>query len=160
MSIGNNIKIARAAAGLTQKELALKCDLAEITIRQYETGKREPRMTQIQKIATALGCTSSFLLSSGNHDKVTEWGLVNNQFVSDLDGVMVALVDIYGKVQAMEDKENNLLYYIIGENDSSFILYKEDIHALYSAVKGFLPPLIKRIKELSAEIPEYQKKDE
>ena len=107
MSIGNNIKIARAAAGLTQKELALKCDLAEITIRQYETGKREPRMTQIQKIATALGCTSSFLLSSGNHDKVTEWGLVNNQFVSDLDGVMVALVDIYGKVQAMEDKENN-----------------------------------------------------
>lgn len=42
-SIGNNIKAARSATGLTQKELASRCDVAEITICQYETNKREPK---------------------------------------------------------------------------------------------------------------------
>lgn len=56
MTIGEKIRVYRTTiAGLTQKELAEKAGCAEITIRQYETGKRQPRLEQLQKIADAIG---------------------------------------------------------------------------------------------------------
>ncbi len=54
-NIGENIRKFRKKANLTQKELAEKCGLAEITIRQYETGKRTPKTEILAKIADALG---------------------------------------------------------------------------------------------------------
>ena len=55
MDIGEQIKTLRKKIGYTQKQLAEKCGMAEITIRQYELNKREPRQETIEKIATALG---------------------------------------------------------------------------------------------------------
>ena len=52
--IGENIKRVRGKKGMTQKELAEKCNLATITIRQYESGKREPKTETLYKIAKAL----------------------------------------------------------------------------------------------------------
>lgn len=52
--IGENIKRVREEKGMTQKELAEKCNLAVITIRQYESGKREPKQRTLNKIAKAL----------------------------------------------------------------------------------------------------------
>lgn len=52
--IGENIKRVREKKGMTQKELAEKCNLATITIRQYESGKREPKTRTLNKIAKAL----------------------------------------------------------------------------------------------------------
>lgn len=159
MSIGRNIKLARASAGMTQKELASKCKVAEITIRQYETGKREPRMSQIEKIASVLGCSTSFLLSSDPPQDIVEWGHGEN--INDLDGIIVALVDLYGTVKAVEDKANDSVYYVVGENEDAFILYNDDIYALYHSVLGFMSPIIKRIKELSAQKNniEYRKEE-
>lgn len=54
MNIGKNIKDARRNAGLTQEQLAKKCNLATITIRQYELGKREPKLEQLSSLASAL----------------------------------------------------------------------------------------------------------
>ncbi|MDE6880201.1 MAG: helix-turn-helix domain-containing protein [Oscillospiraceae bacterium] len=54
MDIGMHIKAARRNAGLTQEQLAKKCNLATITIRQYELGKREPKMEQLSSLADAL----------------------------------------------------------------------------------------------------------
>lgn len=61
MSISENIRRFRKEARLTQKELAAKCGFAEITIRQYETEKREPRAEQLKKIADALGISPAEL---------------------------------------------------------------------------------------------------
>ena len=58
MSISENIRFFRKEANLTQKDLARKCGLAEITIRQYESGKREPRSSQLAKIAGALNISA------------------------------------------------------------------------------------------------------
>lgn len=55
MTIGDRIKAARNATKLTQKELATKSGIAEITIRQYESNKRQPRLEYLDKIAEALG---------------------------------------------------------------------------------------------------------
>lgn len=52
--IGNKIKQFRKEKGLTQKELAAKLGVAEITIRKYESGDREPKLDQLEKIASAL----------------------------------------------------------------------------------------------------------
>lgn len=62
MNIGERIKTARKKAGLTQAQLAEKTGVATITIRQYELGKRQPRIEQLRKIASALGLYISDLV--------------------------------------------------------------------------------------------------
>lgn len=54
MAVGDNIKYYRKLRGLTQEELAKACGLKEITIRQYEAGKRQPRIEQLAIIAGVL----------------------------------------------------------------------------------------------------------
>ena len=54
MTTGEQIKSDRIKAGYTQKKLADLSGVAEITIRQYESGKREPRNEQLIKIAQTL----------------------------------------------------------------------------------------------------------
>ena len=72
MNYGDSIKNARKKAGLTQKELAEKAGLAEITIRQYETNKREPRSESLKKIATALEIPLSALLDENYKEELNE----------------------------------------------------------------------------------------
>ena len=54
MTTGEKIKLKRKEKGLTQERLASMSDLACITIQQYEGGRRQPQVAQLQKIATAL----------------------------------------------------------------------------------------------------------
>ena len=61
--IGRKIKSIRRAAKLTQKQLGLALGVAEITVRQYENGQRQPKIETLQRIATALGVDISELLS-------------------------------------------------------------------------------------------------
>jgi len=63
MGFGPFIKAARKRAGLTQEQLAEKCGLATITIRQYERGVREPRYEQLKSIASALEIEVTDLVS-------------------------------------------------------------------------------------------------
>ena len=61
MTIGQRVQAARREKGLTQKELATKLGLATGSIQQYELGKRQPRLEQLQAIAAALGVSISYL---------------------------------------------------------------------------------------------------
>lgn len=72
MDIGQRIKAARKAIGLTQDQLAQKSGVATITIRQYETGKRQPRIEQLQAIADALNISLDDLLNIGKLPTKTE----------------------------------------------------------------------------------------
>ncbi len=54
MNIGEKIKKYRKETGLTQKQLAEKIGRKEITIRKYESGEREPRISVINDICEAL----------------------------------------------------------------------------------------------------------
>ena len=56
MSIAENIKHLRKQKQMTQKNLAEKSGLAEITIRQYESGKYVPKMESVYKLRKALDC--------------------------------------------------------------------------------------------------------
>lgn len=57
MTIGEQIKTIRKYHNLTQKELAGFARIAVVTLQQYESGKRQPRLEQLQKIASVFGGT-------------------------------------------------------------------------------------------------------
>lgn len=54
MSSSEKIKRLRKENGFTQKQLADLTGIAEITIRQYEAGKYEPKLDKLRRIAAAL----------------------------------------------------------------------------------------------------------
>lgn len=54
VSTGEKIKQTRIQQGLTQKQLAEKCNMYESQIRKYEAGKVNPKIETLQKIANAL----------------------------------------------------------------------------------------------------------
>lgn len=69
MTVGERIRVYRKIAGLTQKQLGELSETSETTIKQYETGKRQPRIEQLQKIAPVLKMSVSDLLGAAQHNK-------------------------------------------------------------------------------------------
>ena len=52
---GKKLKEIRERKGLTQDELAIKTGLHLTTIGKYEIDSREPKATQLKRLADALG---------------------------------------------------------------------------------------------------------
>ncbi|RJO74133.1 XRE family transcriptional regulator [Nocardia panacis] len=61
--IAATLRVARARRGITQEQLATLSTLAPQTISRFERGRREPRVSQLMRIAAALGTTPSELLA-------------------------------------------------------------------------------------------------
>lgn len=57
-----NLKDARISAGLSQKDVAEQLGVAKSTYSLYESGKREPDVSRIKKLAEVLGVSSDALL--------------------------------------------------------------------------------------------------
>lgn len=74
MTTGELIKQARISKGLTQKQLADKCHMADSAIRKYESGKVIPKLETRQRIATALNISTQELMSTSelNAEKFTQ----------------------------------------------------------------------------------------
>lgn len=72
MTIGEKIKEYRKKVGFTQKQLAAKCELAEITIRQYESGKREPSFERLFLIAEKLHVSVTDLIDEDKFNCAAE----------------------------------------------------------------------------------------
>lgn len=60
----NNIREIRKARGITMKVLGVKVGVAESTISQYETGKRQPDNETLLRLAEALDTTVGYLLGA------------------------------------------------------------------------------------------------
>ena len=61
MTIGERIKAARKAKGLTQKQLGELCGINEANIRKYESNRQRPKIETLSKIARALGTDPYYL---------------------------------------------------------------------------------------------------
>jgi len=66
---GKRIKEERKKVGMTQKKLAELAHIAVITLQQYEAGKRQPRLEQLQSISKALG-VHLYVLLGGDEDGI------------------------------------------------------------------------------------------
>ena len=62
----NRIRELRQEKGLTQKELGLKLELAESTISLYESGKREPDIATLIRLADFFEVSTDYLLNRVN----------------------------------------------------------------------------------------------
>lgn len=96
MKIGDVIKQKRKEAGLTQEALAQKVGCATITIRQYEAGKREPSISTLQDIATALDLEIFDLLPDDQNAKDPFDGLPEDvkEYVLSISGKNDTLKEI------------------------------------------------------------------
>lgn len=56
-----NLRRAREVAGISQEELAERCELHRTEVSLLERGGREPRLGTMVKLATALGTTPETL---------------------------------------------------------------------------------------------------
>lgn len=136
MSYGQNIKAARKKRGLTQDQLAKKCDLATITIQQYELEKREPRTEYLERIAGALNISLSDLTNlSIEYDQKGE--------IKSMSGYAEDLKAIIGEDRSIE------------ETDSA--KDKENICKLFNMLNSAgRQKALERVQELT-EIPRYKK---
>ena len=58
------IRKHRELAGLTQAEAAKKLDISVDSIRRYESGEREPRASDLMRMAQLFGCSIDDLVKS------------------------------------------------------------------------------------------------
>ena len=63
-----NLRRARKAAGVSQEELAERCELHRTEVSLLERGGREPRLGTLIKLATALGTTAEALVTGISWD--------------------------------------------------------------------------------------------
>lgn len=48
--------------GITQEELAKKVDKSKKTVSNWETGRRSPQATDLEKLSKLFGCSTDYLL--------------------------------------------------------------------------------------------------
>jgi len=65
MNVGQRIKSARQALGLSQSDLADLTDVSQPTVANWEKGSHAPRHATLSKIAGALKSTPASLLETG-----------------------------------------------------------------------------------------------
>ena len=73
MNTAEKIKFKREQKQLTKKQLAEMCDTTYQNIYQYETGKRNPKLSTLKKIATALDEDVFYFLDVDNENMVDKF---------------------------------------------------------------------------------------
>lgn len=63
MSIGEQLKKARSAAGLTQEELAFKADISRNYVSLLELDAKSPTVQVLLRICRALGVRASSIIA-------------------------------------------------------------------------------------------------
>jgi transcriptional regulator with XRE-family HTH domain len=69
MNYGKGIRIARALAGVRQKQLAKLADVDPSHISLIEKGKREPSLDLLERLSSALGIPQDLLVLLSTEDK-------------------------------------------------------------------------------------------
>ena len=63
MNIGQKLKLARDAVGYTLKKASKESDIGDSSISEFENGKREPKFSQLSKLAEVYRRTIEFFLT-------------------------------------------------------------------------------------------------
>ena len=70
VALGQRLRQLREARGLTQEELAEQAGMHRAVPGHYERGDREPGISQVWRLADALGVTIQELLDGVEHPPV------------------------------------------------------------------------------------------
>ena len=124
IEIGRNIKTARIAAGLTQEELAKKCGLATITIRQYESGKRGLNVKQLDHVARAIGIDWADLVPDPVPSEEEYAAEEDREIIRNIRPHLSALDQLSNEESALKILLNSMGYDIIKTKGNYFFTYE------------------------------------
>ncbi|WP_282804672.1 helix-turn-helix domain-containing protein [Clostridium tetani] len=135
MKVGENIKKYRKKKGLTQKELAKKINLSEISIRRYEKNINTPTIEVLNKIAEALEVPVSALIdepfSQALLNKIIKNITSNDPIkeISDLTNIDISylLYTYSSNAEFSLDTERKLLSLLSNLNKHDLKLLYDDI---------------------------------
>ena len=141
--IGKRIKNCRKELGMTQKDLAQKIGCAEITIRQYESGRNAPKIDTRIAIAKALGVSYDALFRPFGEETDYMFEMAAKYNESELIGKALADMDV---VTLTDDKKHMRMY---GDSPSEYI----DMNAAeYSRFKYHMVKQLKSVCKNYVEI--------
>lgn len=128
MNLGTRIKQFRTDKKITQKQLGDLAGVAEITIRQYETGKREPKIEQLQKIASALNVPVSAFI-----DEMTEADRIRStwEWIQDNDEKRRELIIEILKTHNYQVEQQGTRYLIVTDHQGfSFRVHRDEFQEM------------------------------
>lgn len=115
MDISKNIKKIRLERGLTQKQVAEQCGMAEANFRKYELGKANPTLETLSRISYALNIDLFELIRSEGTEEIEykfesgkEILTVNNEIIPGIDDKMIYTfhkLNYKGQEKALEQVE-------------------------------------------------------
>jgi len=100
MEIGKNIKRIREAKGMSAKEVISVIGMGAPMYSRIETGKTEPSLSSLKKIATALGITMPELFESD----------VSYKEVSSYDATLAEKLQI---IETLNEEEKKAVFSIV-----------------------------------------------
>lgn len=140
MTIGESIKRARKAKGLTQKRLGELSGTSEGTVRQYEIGKRQPRLEQLQAIAAALGTNITELLVYVDPGIKSYWDPLTNE-----ETALKTLLNSLGN-DIIKARGTYFFAYESGDAVVSSEITKDDLNELLSCAQNGLKIAVKSLE--------------
>lgn len=155
---GKKIREARIQKDITQKKLANLCGMYDSQIRKYESGKVEPKIETLQKIADALEVSLSFFL---DEDYVTALKKGNDEANS-------LLLKNFYEAAELDNEERELAFKNLLRNQDLISEMRKDNDRELSLINSFQllntvgkDKAVTYVEDLT-KIPEYkrEKKDE
>lgn len=86
-TINKRIRFFRTFLGFTQKKLADAAEMSEVAVRKYELGVRQPKLSQVEKLASGLNISIWALLGIQNEK-------IDCEKTEDLIGLLTSLLDL------------------------------------------------------------------
>lgn len=120
MTVGERIKKIRLEKGLTQKQLAEKCGIDSANLRKYESGRQNPKIETVEKIANALGVNPMLLV----------YGEELSQTLKSINEVEEA-INRNKRIFAREPNDEDMQYIINSNNRTKL---KQDTIAKYDSL--------------------------
>ena len=156
LTIGERIKQARKLKGLTQKQLGELSETSEITVRQYELGKRQPRLEQLRRIASALDVEWTDLVPEQDQGST-----VIDQFKEKLNGEKsfkkISTEEAYRlgvlNLSFKSDEDRIAYFYSLLNTDGKLVASKHFYKHLDKNQIGDVADYIEKLLE----IPQYQR---
>lgn len=96
MTLGENLRAARKAAGYKTTEMAIKIGISTTSYQRYENNSRTPKVDVIARMAKILDCTVEYLITGEDEESK-----LKNR-VSELEAL------IYSKGSEILDSVSNL----------------------------------------------------
>nr|WP_315022971.1 helix-turn-helix transcriptional regulator [uncultured Aminipila sp.] len=141
--LANYIKQKRKELKLTQKQLAEKASLAEVTIKKYERGERYPKIEQLIKLSDALETSFGEILSIFDYELSDQ--LAQKQFDCNV------ILEFYSTklkcdVVLSEDEDEYRIKVTAPKKHESKLVSYEERERIIKMFDTFLPKIFKIIE--------------